>query len=895
MTMADDFSDDILTTGILAVEGPSTPARFDFDGDVDWFRVELEQFTSYLFDIYPKSGNEQINYEIRIYDSRGVEFPFYRADNTAHRIFAFSTGTYFVGVSYQQPYVDVIDYQVHAALATQDAGQFGGDILAYTHYFSGTVAPGDSDILTMPLAPAATYEFEVFGSDTRNDRTLVDPHLRITANHGYSVSDDNSGSGRDAYLKLTDTPFSHYPYQIEVSGSNDAFGSYLIRVKAKDDHVTGPRAQTTINLPTNGTGIGKGGALELSNDIDWLRLPLKKGDIVIFSLGLSGTNAQDHVPIYGVTDSQAPNWYIADIGGYNHDQIFVAHETRDYFVVVKNRSRDEPYVGAYTVSSWKEVVPQLTWYGSHYVEPRFVEEFDVGSFNGFQLDDYDNRTRDFQSGVQLYSADPFVVGGVSYPANQVIPFDEARFDVEFEAGNREIFFRNTAVGMPITDWNSLTRYVVGPETMPGFDGKFDQAFLAKKEFTFAFADTRPDYLDGETWGNGFEPLSTAQREVMRRAIAQWDLPLQVTFTEVDPATMDPGDIDTLIYFTEHDEWFINPDSNAQNLYDIVLNKNRDIYQNPVEGTRGFYELLRTVGKAMGAIENPTFNREESLFGLRYNPEIYSELFPSTPTYYDLMRASYFPNQMYGYLRVYGEDTYLNREDSTYRLDGDPFVKTIMDFGGSQDEIDASQQSLPVTIDLRPGGVSYSGSYQNRPHTYYTGLSASLTNATGGSGFDYLSGNGLQNVLRGGNGNDHLIGRKQDDFLFGGAGNDTYEYRQSDGNDRIFEAGAGGNDTLTIWGVNNLDDLPEDLKFRRDQNDLIISLDYDNLFGERSEEITIVNFAHTASRVETLRLSNMYGEWGVVSLPSIFANANENPASFRISQNQDSFGSIAVRV
>lgn len=134
----------------------------------------------------------------------------------------------------------------------------------------------------------------------------------------------------------------------------------------------------------------------------------------------------------------------------------------------------------------------------------------------------------------------------------------------------------------------------------------------------------------------------------------------------------------------------------------------------------------------------------------------------------------------------------------------------MDFGGAADEIDASQQNLPVTIDLRPGGMSYSGTFRDRPNTYYTGLTASLTHATGGKKADYLSGNGLQNVLRDGDGNDHLVGRHQTDYRFGGVGNDTYEYRQSDGSDRISEAGAGGKDTLFIRGVDNFDDFAEDL-------------------------------------------------------------------------------------
>ena len=109
---------------------------------------------------------------------------------------------------------------------------------------------------------------------------------------------------------------------------------------------------------------------------------------------------------------------------------------------------------------------------------------------------------------------------------------------------------------------------------------------------------------------------------------------------------------------------------------------------------------------------------------------------------------------------------------------------------------------------------------------------------GGEGNDTLTGDWGNDTLLGGAGNDTLLGGDGDDvldggtgndYLEGGAGSDTYVVRKGDGVDTInnyfygYDAvkgwGNNGNDTVSFVG----DIAPEQLWFKRDGNDLQVSI------------------------------------------------------------------------
>lgn len=104
---------------------------------------------------------------------------------------------------------------------------------------------------------------------------------------------------------------------------------------------------------------------------------------------------------------------------------------------------------------------------------------------------------------------------------------------------------------------------------------------------------------------------------------------------------------------------------------------------------------------------------------------------------------------------------------------------------------------------------------------------------GGAGNDILIGNGGSDVLLGGDGNDVLYGEADDtpdgahgdnlldggagdDYLIGGQGNDIYFFGRGYGRDTIIESG--GTDLIKMTDL-----LPEDVRVRREGNDLFISI------------------------------------------------------------------------
>ncbi|MDD5387633.1 MAG: calcium-binding protein, partial [Sulfuricurvum sp.] len=89
----------------------------------------------------------------------------------------------------------------------------------------------------------------------------------------------------------------------------------------------------------------------------------------------------------------------------------------------------------------------------------------------------------------------------------------------------------------------------------------------------------------------------------------------------------------------------------------------------------------------------------------------------------------------------------------------------------------------------------------------------------------------------------------DDVIHGSSGNDVYLYRTGDGADTIIDTG--GNDTLRL-----IDMLQSDIVLRSSGNDLIIGrAEAGKTFDELSDKVTLVNWANSANRIETLRFSD----------------------------------------
>ena len=158
--------------------------------------------------------------------------------------------------------------------------------------------------------------------------------------------------------------------------------------------------------------------------------------------------------------------------------------------------------------------------------------------------------------------------------------------------------------------------------------------------------------------------------------------------------------------------------------------------------------------------------------------------------------------------VYGFWSNTDRRPWTMTSDNDHMFGAIWDTGGT-DTINLEDSSDSARIDLREGRYSSTGG-----HTYNFAIAygAVIENATGGSGDDWLSGNGVANRLVGGAGADTLVGRGGNDTLMGGANDDLFY----GGNGRDSFYGDDGSDTVSYDYVSAdlLIDLRDDLARRQ---------------------------------------------------------------------------------
>ncbi len=133
--------------------------------------------------------------------------------------------------------------------------------------------------------------------------------------------------------------------------------------------------------------------------------------------------------------------------------------------------------------------------------------------------------------------------------------------------------------------------------------------------------------------------------------------------------------------------------------------------------------------------------------------------------------------------LYGANPYTNRKDNSYLLsDSLKGIECIWDASGI-DQIDASNASKAVTIDLRNatlknefGGGGFvstiNGELQGYTIAYNSTGKCIIENAIGSNFGDSITGNEYSNYIYGLSGDDFLYARGGGDFLFGGSGNDS---------------------------------------------------------------------------------------------------------------------------
>ena len=371
--VTDDYVDyaaepDPDTTGIVTVGGSAT-GEIHYDGDEDWFAVELEAGVTYRFDLKGSrtddgtledpylrgihhAGGERI---ANTSDDDGGEHTNSRVGYTPDE-----EGTYYVAAgaytsrtgTYTLSVINVSD-DYPADPATTGTVAVGGSA-------RGTIeAPGDRDWFAVELEAGTTYQFDLEGRRT-GDNTLGNPYLRGIHDAGGEriANTTNNDGGEGDNSRVYFTPDEEGTYYVAAGADGNEVGTYTLSVtEITDDYAAEPDPATTGSVAVGGSARGN---IDYSGDEDWFAVELEAGrlyqvdlkgawwlygheepsDDTLFDPYLRGIHDADGDRIAGTSDDNSGQ-------GLNSQLIFTPDEAATYYVAA---GADGNEVGTYTLS-----------------------------------------------------------------------------------------------------------------------------------------------------------------------------------------------------------------------------------------------------------------------------------------------------------------------------------------------------------------------------------------------------------------------------------------------------------------------------------------------------------------------------------------------------------------
>ena len=274
-TLADDFVDNITTTGAVSVGGSASGA-IDAVGDRDWFAITLSAGEGIDITL---SG--LLDPGLAIYDSAGGRIAYGQSVSTDTgeyvgelRFAATSAGTYYIEASDQLEGTGAYSLQVAsyvpdlaADTSTVGAVSVGGTVSseieqAYDRdWFAITLGAGENILVAL------------------NGVTLLDPVLTIYDSAGsYIATDYSSGTGDNALMSFAATTAG--TYYIQARGYGSAIGTYELQVSTfTDDYAD--NASTTGTVAIGGSVTGE---VQAPYDKDWFAVTLAAGESIQVAL-----------------------------------------------------------------------------------------------------------------------------------------------------------------------------------------------------------------------------------------------------------------------------------------------------------------------------------------------------------------------------------------------------------------------------------------------------------------------------------------------------------------------------------------------------------------------------------------------------------------------------------
>ena len=268
----DDFSDDVSTAGIIAVDGV-TSGRIDFELDADWFRLDVANDGD-IFNFEGQSVDSTLfNVSLEVFDANGNSlttsfFQGFQGNDSAEIGYRFTTaGTYYLGfatTSFEGSY---------EIITTQITDDFANDIS------TDQLLPNTEEVLSGELQYSGDQDFFAFDITTAGEirqfiLTRIESAFAIPTMSIYDSNGDLliSTIFRGGNQTIYDFGFSDPGrYYIEVSDQAfDLLHSYTLsaNVVGTDDYLDNTNTSGVLTID----GGPVSGDIEFETDRDWFEI-----------------------------------------------------------------------------------------------------------------------------------------------------------------------------------------------------------------------------------------------------------------------------------------------------------------------------------------------------------------------------------------------------------------------------------------------------------------------------------------------------------------------------------------------------------------------------------------------------------------------------------------------